>query len=190
MKKYSKLQGTTSTIATVPNIPLDLLGPLGTLGTSVGNIRNVVGDIGNIGNTGNIGWEHQEHWEQGWEHWEHRWEHWEQGWEHWEHWEHLAANDSCHMSRDIVLLLFGAKCRQHVLLLHPLCTPTTRTRRVQHDDRPRRAHGVVRTPRGARQRSCAGRARSLHCDRDELDIPDDGCGDWAHEVEEGMVYTL
>ena len=25
---------------------------------------------------------------------------------------------------------------------------------------------------------------------DELDIPDDGCGDWANEVEEGMGYIL
>ena len=25
---------------------------------------------------------------------------------------------------------------------------------------------------------------------DKLDIPDDGCGDWANEVEEGMGYTL
>ena len=28
-----------------------------------------------------------------------------------------TTNDSCHMSRDIVWLLFGVKCRQHVLLL-------------------------------------------------------------------------
>ena len=25
---------------------------------------------------------------------------------------------------------------------------------------------------------------------DKLAIPDDGCGDWENEVEEGMGYTL